>query len=170
MPDGSPMAKIRETVKSAVRELIERHDEAVREGMTDQEHHWLCQTGNFHLFVDRLTPQTTEREIRRLADSQPHLFREIFDQAVRHIGAEEDIALIRDRLFDLIEANDEVAISAITIAELYSGMSDKRRAVGKLATCALILAHRLPRSRLTHRRYAECRDTADSGGDSPPEA
>src|SRR6476620_3075026 len=101
MPDGSPMAKIRETVKSAVKELIERHDEAVREGMTDQEHHWLCQTGNFHLFVDRLTPQTTEREIRRLADSQPLLFREIFDQAVRHIGAEEDMALIRDRLFDL---------------------------------------------------------------------
>jgi uncharacterized protein YjbI with pentapeptide repeats len=101
MPDGSPMAKIRETVKSAVKELIERHDEAVRQGMTDQEHHWLCQTGNFHLFVDSLTPQTTEREIRRLADSQPHLFRQIFDQAVRHIGAEEDMAQIRDRLFDL---------------------------------------------------------------------
>ncbi|HUQ21262.1 MAG TPA: pentapeptide repeat-containing protein, partial [Gemmatimonadaceae bacterium] len=101
MPNGSPRAKIRETVKETVREVMERHNQALREGTTDQDHHWLSQAGNFHLFLGSLTPQTSEHEIRKLAESQPYLFREIFHHAVHHIDADADLLQLRDRLFDL---------------------------------------------------------------------
>jgi uncharacterized protein YjbI with pentapeptide repeats len=104
----SPMLKTRETFKQVVRELIDRHEQAVREGTTDQEHHWLCQPRNLELFLKELKPEMSERDIRRLADSQPLLFRDTFERSLRHIKAVAQTDQIRDRLFD-IAVNDPTA-------------------------------------------------------------
>jgi hypothetical protein len=104
----SPMVKTRETFKQVIRELIDRHELEVREGRTDQEHHWLCQPRNLELFLKELKPEMSERDIRRLAESQPLLFRDTFERSLRHIKAVAHTEQIRDRLFD-IAVNDPTA-------------------------------------------------------------
>lgn len=134
MPNGNPRAKIRETVKETVREVIGRHDQALREGTTDQDHHWLSQAGNFHLFLGSLTPQTSEHEIRKLAESQPYLFREIFRHAVHHIDADADLLQIRDRLFDLAVSDPTSPRdgAAVNVAQPNDRISERIGALGDI--------------------------------------
>ena len=100
---ASPMVASREILKSVIRELIEDHEKTVNEGITDQEHHWLCHPGNLGQLIDALEREmlTDEHEIRRLAANQSHLFRMIFKNAMHGVGRHADKREIEKRLFDL---------------------------------------------------------------------